>query len=216
MENSNIVKDEDYKNIRLDLIPYLLNERGLEILKKMGISTIGELFAVSDDKDFDESLLNESVSSHQEIMGVIRLLKCKYLGIDPLFDFDYEGHVGVLSYVKIGISIKASAKLARGDVFPKRLLEIVNDEFGMQELLKIRNVGDSLAKEIMYKGTIIAEFYNKKNGVLKSDNNDEILKLLKSEIEEIDKEIQKLNNRTKTLLAMVQEKIRDNQGGITR
>ena len=87
MDKSTVV-NEDYNNIRLDSIPYLLNERGLKILNNMGINTVGELFAVSDNKDFDETLLNESISSYQEIFGVIRLLKCKYLGIDPLFDFD--------------------------------------------------------------------------------------------------------------------------------
>ena len=68
----------------------------------------------------------------------------------------------------------------------------------------------------MYKGAILADFYDKKNGVLKSGNDDDILVLLESEVQEIQKEIQKLNNRTKTVLAMIQERIRKNEGGITK
>lgn len=213
MDKSTVV-NEDYNNIRLDSIPYLLNERGLKILNNMGINTVGELFAVSDNKDFDETLLNESISSYQEIFGVIRLLKCKYLGIDPLFDFDSFDNNHVL--VKYGFSIKAYNKLARGGITPKRLFEIVTDKCGIQELLRIRNIGDSLAREIMYKGAILADFYDKKNGVLKSGNDDDILVLLESKVQEIQKEIQKLNNRTKTVLAMIQERIRKNEGGITK
>ncbi len=215
MEENN---NEEYQNIRLDSIPYLLNDRGLTILKDMGVNTVGELFAVSEDKDFDEALLKKSISSYQEIFGVIRLLKCKYLGIDPLFDYNYDSDYFDNNHalVKYGFSIKAYNKLARGGITPKKIFEIVTDKYGIQELLKVRNVGDSIAREVLYKGAILVDFYNKKNGVLKSGNDEDILILLENEVQEIQKEIQKLNNRTKTVLAMIQERVRKNEGGITK
>ena len=209
--------DESYKSIKLDSIPYMFSERALNTLKKLNIETVGELFAVSEDQDMHAIFMNESASGYKEIVGVTRLLKCKYLGIDPLFEYDKDKVYNMpYYYVRFGFSVKAGNCLARAGVTPKELFDTLHDEFSLDRLRQLRNVGDGIAKEIIYKGRILTDFYDKKNGILKEGNDDEILILLENELETISKEIQSLNSRTVTVINMIKERLNKNKGGVVR
>ena len=84
-------------------------------------------------------------------------------------------------------------------------------------LYRIRTVGESTVQEIIYKTTIVTDFYDKKEKKQETATEDETIVSLNEELAQVRAEIQRLNARTDEILAKIQEKMLEkNKGGVLK
>lgn len=210
----------EYASIRLESIEGLFTEESLKVLVKQNILTVGDLLSVSDNKAFYEMVLNNPKATYKEIRGAIRLLKCKYLDIDPMITFEDTGD----AYKdmknldqEIGFSTRAIKVLYRGGISPKDLYELMHDSDRESQLYQFRNAGKKVVQEILLKMTILIDFYDKKEKKASTATEDETIKALNEELAQVRAEIQRLNERTDEILAKIQERMEEkNKGGVLK
>lgn len=195
--------------IKLESLSGLLTDGSLKLLSKNNISTVEDLLNISDNNDLYNMLLNNSNTTCREILGAIRLLKCKYMGIDPMIiitdtkdDFKDMKVFGK----EIGFSMRTENILCRAGISPKKLYELMHDPNKEAKLYRLRNAGDLVVQEIIFKMSIITDFYDEKEKK-ETSAKDKTIEELKEELIQIRTEIQRLNTRTDEISAILQEKI---------
>ena len=212
--------EPDSSNIRLESLSGLLTDASLKLLAQNNISTVGDLLKVSDNSALYGMILNNPKAVYTEIRGAIRLLKCKFMNIDPLIEFvDTEDAYKDMRQFgrEIGFSTRAENVLCRGGISPKKLYEIMHNPGEQASLYRIRNAGESIVQEIIYKTTIVTDFYDKKEKQQENANEDETIEALNEELAQVRAEIQRLNARTDEILAKIQEKMLEKgKGGVLK
>ena len=210
----------EYSSIRLESIAGLLTEASLKVLVEQNIVTVGDLLSVSDNNAFYGMVLNNPKATYKEIRGVIRLLKCKYLDIDPMITFEDTGdaYKDMRNFGKeIGFSTRVENILCRGGISPKKLYELMSDPNREYELYHIRTAGNIAVQEILLKMTILTEYYDNKEKKTSTATEDETIEALNEELTQVRAEIQRLNARTDEILAKIQEKMLEkNKGGVLK
>lgn len=210
----------EYSSIMLESIAGLLTEASLKLLADHNISTVGDLLSFSDNSAFYGMVLSNPKATYKEIRGAIRLLKCKYLNIDPMITFEDTGDVytDMRDFGKeIGFSTRSENVLCRGGISPKKLYELMGDPNRAYKLYHIRNAGNKAVQEILLKMTILTEFYDKKEKKEATATEDDTIEALNEELAQVRAEIQRLNARTDEILAKIQEKMLEkNKGGVLK
>lgn len=210
----------DYSSLRLESIAGLLTEASLKVLAEQNILTVGDLLSVSDNNAFYGMILNNPKATYKEIRGAIRLLKCKYLDIDPMITFEDTGdaYKDMRNFGKeIGFSTRSENVLWRAGISPKKLYELMGDPNIESRLYHIRNAGNNAVQEILLKMTILTEFYDKKEKKEATATEDETIEALNEELAQVRAEIQRLNTRTDEILAKIQEKMLEKgKGGVLK
>ena len=208
----------NYSSIRLESIAGLLTEASLKVLAEQNILTVGDLLGVSDNNAFYGMVLNNPKATYKEIRGAIRLLKCKYLDIDPMITFEDTGdaYIDMRNFgEEIGFSSRVENILCRGRISPKKLYELMSDPNREKKLYHIRNIGNIAVEEILLKMTILTEYYDNKEKKTSTATEDETIEALNEELAQVRAEIQRLNARTDEILAKIQEKMLEkNKGGV--
>ena len=93
----------------------------------------------------------------------------------------------------------------------------MHDPNGESKLHRIRQAGDTMVQEIMFKTTIVTDFYDKKEKKVETSTEDETIEALREELAEVRTEIQRLNARTDEILAKIQEKmVEKDKGGVLK
>ncbi len=214
--NLKIELSDECSNIKLESINGLLTDDALKELMKKNIVTVGDLLKMPENEEYYNLLLNKKTTTYMEIRGVIRLLKCKYMDIDPMIDFESDADLYELSK-EFGLSRRSANCLVRSGYTTKEFLELMHDEARETKLSRIRNAGSVVAQEILTKGSIVIDFYDKKKEKLKNATEDETIEMLYKQLEQTRNEIQILNTRTDEILAKIQEKeLEKKKGGVSK
>lgn len=213
----NIVNNDDL-NIRLEELQGLLTDNALKILINNNILTVKDLLEMSNNREFYSTILNERNSSYDEIVVAIKLLKCKFLDIDPFIDMDPEKTMDETSQ-DFGFSVRTKNALRRAGFDTKQFFEVLQDNSREQKLLKCRNMGEKSLQEILFKTSIVIDYYDKKKKKQEEAKltEEETLESLNEELAQVRAEIQRLNARTDEILAKIQEKmLTQNKGGVLK
>lgn len=207
--------DSKYSDIRLGSLSGLFTKPALKVLVQNNIFTVYDLLTVSDNSEFYSIILNNPKAIYREIRGAIRLLKCKYLDIDPMITFE---DIGMMTFGnEIGFSARTLNILHRYGISPKKLHDIMKSPDRMDELCHIRNSGPSSVEEIIFKTTIVIDYYDKKAEKSKTFTEDETIESLNKELLQVRAEIQRLNARSDEILAKIQEKmLKKGKGGVSK
>lgn len=205
--------DEEYSDIKLNSLPGLLSETTLKLLNACGIITVGDLLQKSEDRDFHLMLLDEK-SVYKEFDAAIKLLKCKYLDIDPFIEFDPEKPIDE-TLTDFGFSTRVINAFRRRGYTSKDFFEVMNNNQNKQILSKIRNLGKKGLQEVIFKTSIVFDYYDRHKKKEENASEDEILEALNEELAQVRAEIQRLNARTDEILAKIQEKMLTNKKGGT-
>ena len=181
MEEENHEDEDDYRDIDIKVLFGIIYNDSFRYLKRQGITTVGEFL---DAGNVIASMHKSDIRMQKDILTAYKLLRCKYLNIDPgmeIKDNDTMANVGH----KLGFRNKTYKAFLASGLSPKKLKSIVmnNDEIdACKELLKIENVGNLMAREIIFKISIVSNYYNK-NNIVVSDK-----KLVDLDAEELKKE----------------------------
>lgn len=210
----------EYSNIKLESLVGLFTEASLKVLAEHNISTVGDLLSFSDNSAFYGMVLSNQKATYKEIRGAIRLLKCKYLDIDPMITFEdtEDAYKDMRNFGKeIGFSTRTENVLCRSRISPRSLFELMNDPSGEAQLYRIRNAGGTVVQEILLKMTILTDYYDNKEKKASTATEDETIEALNEELAQVRAEIQRLNARTDEILAKIQEKMLEkNKGGVLK
>lgn len=208
-----LIVDSDYGNIRLESLSGLLTNNSLNFLSQYNIVTVGDILKVSDNSALYNIILNDTKEVYKQIRGAIRLLKCKFMNIDPLIEFIDTEDIKTFCN-EIGFSTRTTNVLIRNGITPMDLYEIMHNPTEQASLYRIKNSGDSTVQEIIFKTTILTDFYDKKE---KTTTEDETIEALERELDQVRAEIQRLNTRTDEILAKIQQKKQEKaKGGVLK
>lgn len=165
---SDKINFERYKDISIMSLSMYFSIAVINALAKMNIITLEDLFTASTKEEFI-SLCYKS-KFRNEILGTTKILKCKYLNIDPEININDEEQPFV-SYVRmLGFSTRAINVLkgsGLSDCTFKEFMTRMNEEDIDQYLSCLRNMGDNTKAEILLKVRIITDYYSNKK-----DEND--------------------------------------------
>lgn len=157
LENKLVNKEtQDYKTTRLESINGLLREKVLNILVHNGIITVGDLFDCYEN-NYLQNIVPFGGSYYQEIISVIRLLKCMFFGMNPEVDFNSTGRD---FYDSLGFTKTVSGYLVRAGYDKYKFLDLIYEPDFEKKLLEVRFLGVRDAREIARKTSIILNYYN--------------------------------------------------------
>lgn len=223
---------EEYANIKLDEIPNLLSVQSLKILQSLKIYTVGDLVKESGQKGFIAKLGKGSTIT--EILGTVKLLRCKYLDEDPLIDENAEIKMIDLAQ-KLGFSVRTINCLNRKlyceeENAGKEFFKIMRNEDRFNFLSDIRNMGQRGVEETISKVQIVLDYHDRhktkekfnndnanEDKTLKTKPEEETLESLQQELAQIQLQIHNLTVRSTELLAKIQEKtLEQSKGGASK
>lgn len=156
MTNNNNV---NLKSLRLDAEKGLMSQRLLKVLENLGITTVGDLLEQT--KNFDEfsKKLPNGQSIRKDMSNIIKLLKCKYLNEDPKINFKITERLPF--YEQFGFSRQVISCLCRSrDFNPDKFIELLYSD--SNKLRNITRLGEAGYGEILYKMSIILNYYKSK------------------------------------------------------
>lgn len=147
---------QDYKTTRLESINGLLREKVLNILVHNGIITVGDLFDCYEN-NYLQNIVPFGGSYYQEIISVIRLLKCMFFGMNPEVDFNSTGRD---FYDSLGFTKTVSGYLVRAGYDKYKFLDLIYEPDFEKKILRSRFLGVSDVNEISCKISIILNYYS--------------------------------------------------------
>ena len=155
MTNNNV----NLKSLRLDAEKGLMSQSLLKVLENLGITTVGDLLEQT--KNFDEfsKRLPNGQSIRREMKNILMLLKCKYLNEDPKINFKITERLPF--YEQFGFSRQVISCLCRSrDFNPDKFIEMLYSD--SNKLRNITRLGEAGYGEILYKMSIILNYYKSK------------------------------------------------------
>ncbi len=158
---TSVVSNEELKNIRLDSEEGLIYHGFLELLEEKGIITVGDLFEKAEDIDSLYRMLPPGESYITGISNIIKLLKCKYLNIDPKIDFKLDNNIKY--FKQFGFSTNTCNSLIRAGYNSSNFIDLLYLEpKKLKRKLKDIHIANLGYKEILYKTSIILSYYKSK------------------------------------------------------
>lgn len=204
----------EIRNISINNLSIFFSSPSLEQIAKLGITNLGELFVQSKTIEFIDYFKQSEVFN--ELINTIGLLRCKYLNEKPLIAINEEKFNGKDEYnfYKIfGLSKRCVTALSRKNFCnsSKEFFLKMQSHNIENELMKTRHLGERGKNEIIAKASIVINYYqsNGKN-IINSEkdfDNNEDLKELYKELEELRHESKEINEKIDIVLAKIQEKL---------
>lgn len=162
-----------FKNIKLDSLKGIFNGHNIILLKKFNIVTLDQFFVLC----LDEQLVKDICfceETYNTIMGINRLLRCKYLNEDPEIDFNFRNDNlddAKKLYEKLGFSLNVIYALLRAGYTTRIFFKTIGMPKSVNEFAKVKNLGIKGYREIIAKISIVKNYYNNCDKKLISKSN---------------------------------------------
>ncbi|MBQ6841561.1 MAG: hypothetical protein IJO63_05580 [Bacilli bacterium] len=184
----------------------------LKRLQTLNINTVGDLLINVNNPTFMVHFMDKKIY-YREVEAAVRLLRCKFLGEDPLIDENDDLSIESI-FVKLGIDSRIGANLDSNYSSNQFWALIRKKDFGF---LKMRGVGDNTIYDIFTKAQIIIEYHDghPKNISMASSNenievdtpsSDDDINDLMAEYSRLLVERQRLDDQINQLLVVIQNK----------
>ena len=195
-DNSMERVNNNYKNIKLNSLWGIIENSSFRYLTDHGIKTVGKFL---NSGNMIASMGSGDVRLKKDLLIAYKLLSCKYLDIDPEMEIkDDDTMLGLAR--KLGFRTKTYKAFVASGLSPKELINIVMNNYeedAYNKLLEIKDIGKTMAYEVIFKITIVENYYGKKNKTNSDNkssdvNNDDLLVKYFEMLEE-SKKIKKLD-----------------------
>lgn len=218
-------------SIKLSELDALFSTPAKKRIGTMNITTLGELFELSEKKEFITyfvDIYTDSYSAvsplYQEIIGTVKLLKYKYLGIDPKFSkesrlnelgFSTKACHGIIRYKKYIPFKEEEVKKFYEEYDLMELITLLSDKTVLvSEFSQTYSVGIKVVDEVREKMEILNLYFGSKK-IIEHDNsqtrNDDIsnddLQQLYKQLEDLLHQHQTLSEQILILQKKISEKI---------
>ena len=200
-------------NIYIQDVHEYFSSNAQAALESIGIYTLGELLSVSSKKEFAKELADKKVFS--EIIGTIKILRCKYLNEDPLIDLNDEELDLPELFKSLGFSTRATNCLMRSAFCrdSKSFLEKLSSPSAAQDLKGVRNLGRGGSLEVMTKVKVVLDYYRNKENQDSASNPLDELKELNQELQRLIAIRDKYDSLINGVISKIQEKLEENSIG---
>lgn len=178
-DNSMERVNNNYKNIKLNSLWGIIENSSFRYLTNHGIKTVGKFL---NSGNMIASMGSGDVRLKKDLLIAYKLLSCKYLDIDPEMEIkDDDTMLGLAR--KLGFRTKTYKAFVASGLSPKELINIVMNNYeedAYNKLLEIKDIGKTMAYEVIFKITIVENYYGKKNKAISDNkssdvNNDDLL-----------------------------------------
>lgn len=178
-DNSMERVNNNYKNIKLNSLWGIIDNSSFRYLTNHGIKTVGKFL---NSGNMIASMGSGDVRLKKDLLIAYKLLSCKYLDIDPEMEIkDDDTMLGLAR--KLGFRTKTYKAFVASGLSPKELINIVMNNYeedAYNKLLEIKDIGKTMAYEVIFKITIVENYYGKKNKTISDNkssdvNNDDLL-----------------------------------------
>ena len=178
-DNSMERVNNNYKNIKLNSLWGIIENSSFRYLKDHGIKTVGKFL---NSGNMIASMGSGDVRLKKDLLIAYKLLSCKYLDIDPEMEIkDDDTMLGLAR--KLGFRTKTYKAFVASGLSPKELINIVMNNYeedAYNKLLEIKDIGKTMAYEVIFKISIVENYYGKKNKTISDNksndvNNDDLL-----------------------------------------
>jgi hypothetical protein len=178
-DNSMERVNNNYKNIKLNSLWGVIDNSSFRYLTDHGIKTVGKFL---NSGNMIASIGSGDVRLKKDLLIAYKLLSCKYLDIDPEMEIKDDDTMLSLAR-KLGFRTKTYKAFVASGLSPKELISIVMNNYeedAYNKLLEIKDVGKTMAYEVIFKITIVENYYGKKNKTISDNksndvNNDDLL-----------------------------------------
>lgn len=211
-------------NINLNEIINFFGAEGKKVIAQMNVNSLGELIEVFESKEFITTFIRKNnhgslpVSPvYQHMLGTIKILKLKYLGVDPNFSEND-------TLQELGFSTRAITNIMRSkgcyknsDLFYANynIIEVINSfsnkDFLINNFRKTRDVGEAIVTEIYLKAEILSHYFNNQKSKESLANNsgspDFDLKELYQQLDELLKQQKKISEQIEIVHNLIGEKM---------
>ena len=165
--------NNNYRDIDLEVLWGIIENSSFRYLEDHGIKTVGEFL---DSENMIASIRIRDSYKQNDLLSAYKLLRCKYLNIDPemeIKDDDTMVDVGR----KLGFRSKTYKAFIASGISPKELISIVMNNYttdAYNKLIEIKDVGKAMAYEVIFKITIVKNYYDKKNKSTSGNKSDDV------------------------------------------
>jgi len=198
----------EHNDVLLKQIENCFSNNALIMLQDYGIFTLKELFEKFSSEEFVKhfNLMRTSSNQYlqQEILGTVRLLRCKYLNEDPILDFACPEQIDIRT--SFGFSARVSSSLSRMRISAKTLFDMAEED-NFESLYEIRNINKMGVAEVSNKVKIIYNFYKNKEP--------EDLQFLLSELKRLIEEDKKITNQIEDVQKRIEHRL-SSKGGFSK
>ena len=155
---TSVASNEELKKIRLDSEEGLIYQGFLNLLEEKGIITVGDLFEKAEDMDSLYRILPPGESYITGISNILKLLRCKYLNVDPQINFKLDNNIEY--FKQFGFSTNTCNSLVRAGYNNSNFIDLLYLEpRELKRKLRDIHIAVSGYKEILYKTSIILSYY---------------------------------------------------------
>lgn len=218
--NVESIQSDKYNDLQIPIqsLTDILLESNIKILQDKKIVTLKDLF-IAYDNGILGTLIGETSSHYLKIMGATRLLRCKYLGVDPMID-ENSGENVLDFLLDLGISrtiVNAlSGHIRRfgntysvSDLFEDARLGTIYEKFR-----KIPGLGNKSIKELVTCLQIVVDYHDRHKNDLLTNMKDiefiddkENLILLSTELNRLIEEKNRIEKEINIVLEKIQNKV---------
>lgn len=172
----NSSQNEDWRNIRLDDMPYMFPKKMVDKLNRRGITNLSELFMAYDNNVFENDPIFAPGDFSLELMGIVNILSCKFRRRDPIIDLEQIDYTYMQS--KMGLPKAFAREVSRRGFCVKDLLEQLALPFEKQIWNNFGGwcrVGDGAINSAIEKIVIVSDYYSNITSDKKRENEIEML-----------------------------------------
>ncbi|MBQ6323538.1 MAG: hypothetical protein IJI22_01760 [Bacilli bacterium] len=217
IDSYNVNVPPEIANIYIRDLYEFFSSNAQTMLEKAGIHKLGELLNLSERSDFARYFSDKKAFG--EVLGTVKILRCKFLGEDPLIDINSEELEPLELYQKLGFSTRVINALRRTlyCTNAKTFFERITSSDIESKLKGIRNLGSGGAKEVIIKTNIVIDYYKNKDNVKTDDDTQKEIQELNEELQELIAMRNRYDQLIKGTIEKIQEKLVNNsRGGNTK
>ena len=189
---------EKYSQLGTKYFDCLFSSHTINVMRMHGIFSLGGLISESRKPSTMSSIMNSSKTVYNEILVALKYLNCLYLGYNPNITFDENKPIKE-TLEEFGFTKKARSIIENKCSTTKAFYDLIKSDNIAKELIDPENVDKKSIREIIYKVSIVLNYYeNIQNREDIVAENEEI-KLYNEELEKINIETNMLKQRISDL-----------------
>ncbi len=193
-------EDTDFSDIKLADMEYLFNKKIIEKLSRNGIVSIGQLLALGDNRERLNSLF--SGDARLEVMGTIRVLNCKFRGINPNLDLDSSDRVDMQS--RMGLPKAFAIEVSTRGLSIKDLLEQLALPYKRQAWNRFTGwdrIGEGAINSSIQRLEVLSDYYKSPEDKRREDE----IAYHRRELEQLQQFSLELNNKISATINKIKE-----------
>ena len=206
-------KYKDFERINLiDLNNFFIPE-AIRLLNNLGVNNLSELFRLYDEGNFSSYFPSRY---YNHIFCGVKLLRCKFLDVDPLIDVENNDIVNICE--SLGISrLPYGCLIRQFNILSDNFFDFIKEPDSFEKLSTLRHMVPRNVEEVYERAIIVVNYYDKhkddKKDIIDENSEKETLESLYAELKRLREENARIDKEIGVILGKIEEKkLSDSKG----